>query len=635
MNTPSLEVHLSRHIVRFAALLAVVSLLALAGTSQEKQPQPSPTGSRSPSDSVATFQSTTRIVTLEVVAKDGQGHHVKGLKASDFQVFEQVPSRGKDKHEQKLAAFQEVRVVELTSQAINQAQVHDGVYTNAVTLQKNPVPPTILLVDGLNTDLKYQAQVHVQMLRMLRSLPSNVPVAVFLFGHRLEMLQDFTSDPSLLQAALEKAVSAAGTGVARLDPRDDPNAVSALLDAINGPALVTAPAAPQPGVGNEEVKPIPQAIVDAVKRFEQETYASDMDMRVQRTIDALTSLGRHVAGYPGRKNLLWISTSFPIYLSPLIDDSGKPITEFTGLDSAGLRNYEPRLRLLANVLSDAKAAVYPINPAGVQVPTLYEAGTRIRDYSARGMGDSLRRDIMMRGNEQDTMQLVAEGTGGQVCTGNNDLGDCIRKAVDDSGEFYEIAYYPDSQNWNGEYRKIIVKAREPGIHFAYRQGYFATSEGGKDPNQQAELQQAACRDYLNASSIPISAKALPPDSSEKLKFYVTIDNSGLTLVPTSNGGHDLNIVVAVCTFDQIGWPFQFMSDPIRRNFDTAEYQSLAARGALPHIVSVPGPKPASLRLLVKDVPSGRLGSVNIKVDDIVIAPAEDKDKEPNEVPQGH
>ena len=612
---------MSRYGVRFATFLAIILCLTLPGISQVSRPQPQASQSEkaNPSEPAATFQATTRMVTIEVVAKHGQGRHATGLKASDFQVFEGIPSRGKEKHEQKIAAFREVRVAELARHAVSEAQVPAGVYTNVVTLQKDPVPPTILLVDGLNTELKHQAQLHVQMLRMLRSLPSDVPVAVFLFGYRLRMIQDFTTDPSLLQAALQKAVSTAGAGVARVDPRDDPDALSAQFEKINDAPGGTVETPPRMGTLEQEVKLIPQWVVDAVKRFEQDVYASSMDMRAQQTIDALVALGRHVAGYPGRKNLLWISTSFPIYLSPLIDDSGKPITEFTGLESAGIRNYGPRLQLLANVLSEAKVAVYPMNPAGVQAPTLFDAATRVRDSSGRGTGDSLRRDTMMRGNEQDTMQILAEGTGGRVCAGTNDLGECIRKAVDDSSTFYEIAYYPDSGNWNGEYRKIIVKTREPGLHLAYRQGYFAKPEGAdsrKDP--KGELQQAACEDYLNATSIPFSAKTLPPDSPEQLKFHLTIDSSALTLTPTSDGSHDLHIAVAVCTFDLKGSPFLFMSDAIQRKFEESEYLSLTKHG-LPHIVAVPGPKSPALRLVIRDIPSGRMGSVYVKVDDSVAA----------------
>jgi hypothetical protein len=203
----------------------------------------------------------------------------------------------------------------------------------------------------------------------------------------------------------------------------------------------------------------------------------------------------------------------------------------------------------------------------------------------------------------------------------NDLGDCIRKAVDDSSSFYEIAYYPDSENWNGEYRRVSVVVRQPGVHLAYRQGYFARPEGNENSkDQKAELQQAACEDYLNATAISLTAKSMPPDSPEKLKFYLRINESRLTLTPTLDGGRELNLAVAVCTLDQVGWPFQFMSDMIRRNFNAKEYQSLSANG-LPHIISIPGPKPAAIRILVEDIPSGRIGSVYIKVDDTLAVPS--------------
>jgi VWFA-related protein len=597
-------------------LVVVASfLLPLAANPQASHPESSQASKNNSSGPAALMQVSTRMVALEVVAKDHQGHHATGLTAADFQVFEQTPSRGKEKREQKIAVFREVRMADLAAQTGSALQVPPGVYTNLVTPQKDPVPATILLVDGLNTDVKFQTQVHVQMVRMLKSLPKNVPVAVFLLGYRLRMLQGFTTDPSLLQAALEKSRTPAGAGVARLDPRDDPDMLSAQFDQMNdssggntsGPSATSA----------THVAVVQQWVIDAVKKFEQEVYASTMDTRVQQTIDALISLGHHVGGYPGRKNLLWISTSFPISLSPLVDD--KPTKENTGLDMAGMRDYWPKLKMLESVLSDAKVAVYPINPAGVQAPTLFDSQTRIRDRTARGAGDTLRRETMMRENEQNTMQVLAEGTGGQVCTGTNDLAECIRKATDDSSTFYEIAYYPDSQSWNGEYRKIILKSRQSGLRLAYRDGYFAKAEGGENATDQKTELQSACRDYLDATSIFLAAKRLPGDSPEGLKFYLMANLNALTLAPMADGGHELNVTVAACTFDKDGSPVQMMTEGVNRKFDAKAYQSLTAAGGFAHVVSIPGSRPAAVRLIVKDLPSGRLGSVHIKVDDTVAA----------------
>lgn len=565
-------------------LLTLLSASRLPGQSQSPTPL-----ENSNSEPVPTFKASTRMVTLEVVAKDRKGNHVNGLKASDFQIFEQSRSRGKQKYEQKIAAFREIRMSELAGQLPSKLQIPAGIYTNVITVPQEPVPPTIFLVDGLNTDVKHQMQVHVQMLKMLRSLPTNVPVAVFLFGHKLRIVQDFTSNPKLLQAALANVNNLAGQNLATLDPADDPDSMSAQLESMNA--------------GNVQVSP---QLLAAVSHFERELYASDMDLRIRETIEALTTLARRLAGYPGRKNLLWISTGFPIAIN---DADNVP------------RDYWTVLKRMASALSEAKIAVYPINPAGVQAFSFFEAGTRPRNPSAAGAQGAIQREVNMRSSEQDTMEVIADGTGGRVCTGDNDLGDCVQKAMDDSSSFYEIAYYPDSQNWNGEYRKVTLKSRD-GLHLAYRQGYYATSEGPED--QKTELRQAACEDYLDATSIFIAAKRLPPDSPDKLKLYMTINTSALTAPETSTGGRDLNFTIAACTFNNKGGAQQLVSEEIHHEFTKAEYQSLLANG-LPHTVSIPGPEPAAVRLLVKDLASGRLGSVGIKLEQgapvATIAPA--------------
>ena len=144
-----------------------------------------------------TVHSFSRMVTLEVVVKDAKGNHVAGLKPEDFQIFEQTPSKSKAKREQKIATFREVSMADLeVHDAGLTAQIPAGISTNVVESLKEPIPPTIILVDGLNTDPQYQSQVHIRMLKMLQQIPTDVPVAVFLLGSRLEMVQDFTTDPN-------------------------------------------------------------------------------------------------------------------------------------------------------------------------------------------------------------------------------------------------------------------------------------------------------------------------------------------------------------------------------------------------------------------------------------------------------
>jgi len=563
-------------------LIVCAPALCLAQAQARKSEQPSGSPSAEP---VPTFRVTSRMVTLEVIAKDHHGQAVPGLKASDFQVFEQELGWRKEKREQKVAFFREVDKQVLAQTDKSKVQVPEGIFTNLLSLQKNPAPPTILLVDGLNTELSAQMQVHAQMVKMLNSLPSDVPVAVYLMGRGVKVLQGFTTDPTLLKTALSKAAMPSSVVASTVDPRDDPDSLSTLMG---------------------DMPQISQSTLAAIQSFEQEQYASSMDWRVRATVEALISVARHVAGYPGRKNLLWISSSFPIVLN----------ADASTFDS--FRTYQDDMRKLAAVLADAKVAVYPIDPAGVSTSRYMQAGSRNRS-NAR---DALARESQLRFTQQATMDELAQQTGGSVCVNDNDLGDCVKRAIDDSSAFYEIAYYPDSQDWSRDFRKIIVKTNRPGVHLAYRQGYFTGEENNKDPKKQdSELLQAACEDYLNATSILFAAKSLPPDSPENLKFYLAIDPTSLTFVPTQDGGEDLKINVAVCTFDKAGKPLHLMRDPIDRTFSAKEYNTLVALKGLPHIVSIPGPKPAAVRLLVKDLASGRVGSINVRVESLEHPPS--------------
>ena len=568
-------------------LIFSVLCLALHAIAQSSAPATQSTQAESnPTEPMVTLQTFSRMVNVELVVEDSKGNHIKGLKASDFHIFEQVPSQGKEKREQKIAALREIHVADLRNEALLKLPQPTGVYSNSIKRPKDPVPPTILLVDGLNTAPQNQAQVHVQMLRMLRQLPPNVPVSVFLLGGGLVKLQDFTTDPRLLQIALRKAMNPAGVGVAEVDPQDDPDAPGNTIGGGLGPEGDAAVA----------------GMAAAAKDFDTRIYVGTMDLKVQRTINAMLSLGHNLVGYPGRKNLLWLSTAFPIAIN-------SPESEY-------FRNYWGQLRTMNAALSDAKISVYPVNVGGVQTLSFFSAASRPPDVSPGGAADAVSRQQIMLANQDGTMEAIADGTGGKICTGDNDLGECVRKAVDDSSDYYELSYYPNWPSWNGQYRKILIHAEQHGARLSYRRGYYATPLGGSgDPKAQQAALQADCEDYLDATSVVFSARSLPADQPGQLKFGISIDPSGLTLMPSADGNHLLNLAVGVCTFNEKGWALKLMTYPVERKLDDKEYNSLLKDGSVQETIFVPAPKPASVRLLVRDSASGRLGSLHINLDD--------------------
>jgi VWFA-related protein len=563
---------------RYALVFAIALILFLTLHAAAQTPATTPPSPDQSAPSL-TLHVSTRMVTVDVVARDHKGRPATGLTAADFQVFDQVSGFHKEKRAQKIAAFRALGIMDFASKDGDNLSVPAGVYTNLVTMQKNPVPPTMILVDGLNTDVTAQMQVHQQMVRMLNSLPDDVPVAIFLLGRRLRMLQGFTTDPKLLKAALQKASTVEASGLRQLDPRDDPDSLSSFQEQLTG----VAP--------------------DALQHFEQETYVFAMDIRVRETIEALRSIARHVAGYPGRKNLLWISSSFPIAINPEIDSFNT------------FRDYGSQMEDLANTLGEVKIAVYPIDPGGLQTFSTMQASRRTRGGFGGSSADAISRESQMRINSQATMEILAGDTGGQICTDNNDLSYCVKKAVNDSSAFYEIAYYPDAAEWHGEFHKIIVKTKESGLHLAYRQGYFARDDSGDISNPKianAQLQQAACEDFLTATSLTLAVRILPAESPDKVKYWVLVDPDAISFPDAGENARGLNLMVAACTFDKSGKPLQLMQDPIERKLTDHEYKTLLAQHFVPHsLIISPGSAAAMVRVLVKDNSSGRIGSVNI------------------------
>ena len=556
----------------------------------------------------ATIKVATRMVTLQVSARDSKGHPITGLTAADFQLFEQVPPK-KEQRPQKIAAFQQVNVATIAAADKGAVQMPAGIYSNWVTMQKVAVPPTILLMDGLNSTVAAQMQVHRQMVKLLGSIPLDIPVAVFLLDRNLHLLQNFSTDRTLLRAAVDRALSVSGQELNPTDVRSDPDALSRIVE-DNPPPPPPPPSGAAGVVGAELMQTRNSAIsaqVQQLQLFEREASTALISIRVQTTLDAFRSIARHVAQYPGRKNLLWVASSFPLAIFPDSD-----------FKFAGIGEFQDKFTTLANALSDAKIAVYPMDPAGLEGQSFYDASSRPSAKNvAVGTQTSavLMREERTRDSNQETMRHLAAETGGQVCVNNNDLSDCVKKAVDDGSSYYELAYYPDAADWKGEFHRIILKTRQSGIHLSFRQGYYASSTPASQAEDakhiQTELQEAACRDLLTSTAILLMVQKIPASAANQVKYFIAMDMSTLTLPQTSEGRR-LSIVVAACAMDKDGAPIQFLQQPSDATLNDQQFNALLAQHGFTRTLEfAPAPGTVRLRLLVRDNGSGKMGSVDL------------------------
>ena len=594
----------------FFTVVLLVFLCTFA-VGQEKTPSQPPASQQEPA---TVLKVITRLVTVDVVARDRRGNPVLDLKAGDFQISEQGTS---GKSSQQIASFRLLdRSLAIAPDSERAAlQLPAGVFTNLVTSKNLSAPPTILLVDGLNTDAATQLHVRQKMVQMLASSPGDVPMAVFLLGRQLRLLQSFTTDTKLLRAAAQRAMTMEATNLQEKDPRDDTFSHSSLLEQIAGAEgqsdIPGGPPGIQPGSaggGGSRADALLAMRALELQRFEREQYADSMDIRAKMTLDALRLIARHVSGYPGRKNLIWLSSAFPLSIMP--DSNLTMVARFSGM-----RNYSEELTAVASALTDSQIAVYPIDPRGMETQALFdpESHGKLNPFSE---GATLRRESDVRASTRDSIQNLADQTGGQVCVNNNDLSQCVKRAMDDSSSYYELTYYPTDKNWHGEFRRISVKTTRPGVQLSFRKGYFArdfdtpfSAKNAKDSDSY--ISQAACTDFLTATSIMVQAAALPPDQPEQVKYFLVIDPHALSFANLEGGGRNLQIELATCMFNERGLPLQFNRQTVTQKFTESEFDSLKTRG-VPHTISfVPKPETARVRLLVCDSRTGMVGSVDL------------------------
>jgi hypothetical protein len=146
-------------VTRFLFIFVLLAFLGALTLGQEKTQKPAPAPQQEPA---AVLKITTRLVTVDVVARDHHGNPVLDLKASHFQISEQAGSR---KSAQQVASFRLLDRALATAPDSEKAALRlpAGVYTNLVTTKNLSAPPAILSVDGLNTDAATQVQVRQKM----------------------------------------------------------------------------------------------------------------------------------------------------------------------------------------------------------------------------------------------------------------------------------------------------------------------------------------------------------------------------------------------------------------------------------------------------------------------------------------
>jgi len=508
------------------------------------------------------LRAATRLVEVSVVVHDKKGQGVADLAAGDFEIWDAGEKQAVAmlRVERTTPPPGEPAPAPLPASTFSNLPVHASGAVNAIT---------VVLVDGLNTPFADQVFARRQLIRVLGALTPADRVALYELGHGLRILHDFTDDPASLLRALDRRGLYSGPKL------DDSN-----------PAAATTPDADL----NE--------FLDHANRAVADFQVAD---RVATTLEAITAIAQHVAGLPGRKNLVWISGGFPFAIGM---DAWSPN------ESRDSRTFAYETERAARAVTAAQLAIYPVDARGLIAGSATSAGTT-GGRSTASAGPEAMRDLQQT---QDVMDLLAARTGGKAYVNANNLKNAVRGAIDDARVSYVLGYYPTHSAWDGSFRKLTVKVTRPGLNVRHRQGYLALpDEASTEDARRAALVDAA-RSPVDATALGLSVRiARDVPAPGTLRAHLTIEPGHVSLRQQGDrwvGTIDALFVMQAAADAQT----TVTSQAARIDLTQASYKESLKAGV--HLAQDLDAAQCRYRLkvVVRDAATGRLGSASARLD---------------------
>jgi VWFA-related protein len=451
---------------RFPAIIGTLLLTtALAGPMHAQEPS-TQEQAPAPGENSTVLRTTVRRVVLDVVVTDAKGSPASGLTKEDFTITE-------DGKVQRIVSFDAIGFspdMDYVPPALP-PQPPNTFINMPSTPEKGPL--YVLLYDLVNMDSPDQmnspedhsAQLiaRQQLVKFIQSKPEGTRFAIFVRSDGLHLIQGFTSDKSLLYSAI--------------DPHSSrPHIPMVFLAAANF------------GRGDK---------ISA--------------------LGILRTLATYLDGLPGRKNLIWFSSEFPVSL--FASDIEGP-------------NYREESKTTLDLLAHDQIAVYPVDARGVPsqdshaqladsvhsdtITSPTEAGSGSSSSTGAsgpvGMSPSSTSTFVQGSStvigSYQTMDEIARDTGGTAFYSNNDVAGELAAATENGGVYYTLTYAPTNPNYDDKLRNIRVELAKKGYQLAYRRFYYATESPGTNVSTtpavaakpgKAEAARPAVMDTLSAN----------------------------------------------------------------------------------------------------------------------------------------
>jgi len=403
------------------------------------------------------------IVLTNVVVRDKKtGAVVKGLKASDFTIYE-------DKKPQKIISFDyqnvdEAAVLAEKSAASGKATVADLLERNFAASPKELKDHRLIVIffdlSSMQDEDIDRAVEAAEKYVKTQMQPADL-VALVSMSTGLTMDQDFTSNKDALLRGLGKYNGTDATGFA------------------NG------------GTGSTS------GTADDTSAFAADDTEYN-SLNTDRELLAIRTIAKSLERVDQRKSMLYFSG---------------------GLTRNGIEN-EASLRAATNAAAKANLAIYSVDSRGLQaLPPVGDASSGSLRGNSAYSGGAATAQLSSNFGSQETLDTLSMDTGGKAFLDSNDFAPAFQQVQHDTEAYYILGFKSTNQRQDGSYRHLTVKVNRDDVKIEYRPGYYA---GADFQHQKTEDREEALteqmRSDLPATDVAVYLQALYFMSSKNLYF---------------------------------------------------------------------------------------------------------------------
>lgn len=399
-----------------------------------------------------------RQVLVPVVVTDKQGHHVMGLKQSDFSILE-------DGKEQAIAAFSVENTGLVSPSAANPSEPAGTPSPDVAPAKPQPANAPrvarhyLICIDTLHLlppDFFYMRKALKKLFAQETS--GDADYALIGLGAHLTVVQDTTTDPAKVLASIDSKAFESLLMQGRTTSSEAELADFRRL--LNEVSSVCSSGGKECDIRKRELPPRAAQLKEMDRSY---TTAFLKEFR-----DVIENLSKA----PGRRSVVLISDGFE--LIPGKDAVTLLTAYFPEARDLALSVNEPLTNLFDPIVRLASAnniPLYTIDARGLEADPTYGGS---RSGPPRPMVQRAEAEIAL--DASGTLETFSSATGGAAYRNDNDLLNGMERAFADGRQYYVLAYVSSNRAEDGKFRSITVTVRNKNLKASYKRGYWADAK---------------------------------------------------------------------------------------------------------------------------------------------------------------